>query len=592
MAMVFSVDALAATFSKRIATGADDVEQNVSGGRMMSGSSDLEMVMDGSDKQLVGLRFTNVSVPKGAVIQNAYIQFVSDEVSSAGTSLSIRAQRAGNAAQFSSANYNLSSRSPTSASISWSPAAWTSRDLAGSAQRTPSIASVVQEVVNLSDYASGNAMVIIIQGSGKRVAQAYDRVAANAALLVIDYTTGASGAVNGLCGSANGVAVSSPPQSNLCSFGTASAVTGSGPFNWSCAGSNGGTTAQCSAPFSETPPPPTTNTFGCLGQTSDIVKVTGHHEERYEPAAVKNRAFDARTADFLVKYVDGGMIRIEGSSSQTGMCFAGGYVRTDKPWDASWTDHKDLDGPTRQSTPFGNMAYSLTLTGMHFFNVHDGPRSNAGFNATVQHSWGEYIRDDAVENDHMQTMRIYDTLFDGSFMGPSTRPGSGDSTSSGAGQVVTLDKVLLRLLPMPYPPGDGMNVNGIPYGQGKFFKIFDESNKTGKRDSRGNHFALKDVVLASGFKVLGTDKMNMPPPALVDRCENVTILYLSDDGYTPHSSVTNLSKKFPNCIKYLQGQAARDYWKAKVIDWHKRHPDVGADRKPSNPGEIVFPVKF
>jgi hypothetical protein len=54
---------------------------------------------------------------------------------------------------------------------------------------------------------------------------------------------------NGSCGSANGVAVSSAPTVNLCSAGTASAVTGSGPWNWTCAGSNGGSTASCSAPL-------------------------------------------------------------------------------------------------------------------------------------------------------------------------------------------------------------------------------------------------------------------------------------------------------------------------------------------------------
>ena len=59
--------------------------------------------------------------------------------------------------------------------------------------------------------------------------------------------------VNGQCGSANGKAVSSAPAAGLCSLGTASAVTGSGPWNWSCTGSNGGTTASCSAPFSPAP---------------------------------------------------------------------------------------------------------------------------------------------------------------------------------------------------------------------------------------------------------------------------------------------------------------------------------------------------
>ncbi len=57
-----------------------------------------------------------------------------------------------------------------------------------------------------------------------------------------------SGSVNGACGAANGVAVSSTPTANLCSSGAGTAVSGSGPWTWSCLGSNGGTNAQCSAP--------------------------------------------------------------------------------------------------------------------------------------------------------------------------------------------------------------------------------------------------------------------------------------------------------------------------------------------------------
>lgn len=61
--------------------------------------------------------------------------------------------------------------------------------------------------------------------------------------------------VAGQCGSANGVAVASAPTANLCLVGMASAVTGSGPFNWTCAGTNGGANASCSAPITQTPPP-------------------------------------------------------------------------------------------------------------------------------------------------------------------------------------------------------------------------------------------------------------------------------------------------------------------------------------------------
>src|SRR6185369_9167304 len=63
--------------------------------------------------------------------------------------------------------------------------------------------------------------------------------------------------VNGICGSANGGTFTVAPSNDLCSTGTTSAVAGSGPFAWTCAGSNGGTTASCSAQL-QAPPADTT----------------------------------------------------------------------------------------------------------------------------------------------------------------------------------------------------------------------------------------------------------------------------------------------------------------------------------------------
>ena len=57
-----------------------------------------------------------------------------------------------------------------------------------------------------------------------------------------------SPSVNGTCGSASGTPVSVAPIANLCSAGNSSSVTlANGAYGWSCAGSNGGATASCSA---------------------------------------------------------------------------------------------------------------------------------------------------------------------------------------------------------------------------------------------------------------------------------------------------------------------------------------------------------
>ena len=61
---------------------------------------------------------------------------------------------------------------------------------------------------------------------------------------------GLEAAINGSCGTANGVSASSAPSANLCTTGTASSLSGAGPWTWSCAGSDGGTTASCWAPVS------------------------------------------------------------------------------------------------------------------------------------------------------------------------------------------------------------------------------------------------------------------------------------------------------------------------------------------------------
>jgi hypothetical protein len=53
--------------------------------------------------------------------------------------------------------------------------------------------------------------------------------------------------INGVCGNAQNHTFTSAPASSLCAEGTASAVTGNGPWSWTCAGSGGGTNTNCSA---------------------------------------------------------------------------------------------------------------------------------------------------------------------------------------------------------------------------------------------------------------------------------------------------------------------------------------------------------
>jgi Divergent InlB B-repeat domain len=60
-------------------------------------------------------------------------------------------------------------------------------------------------------------------------------------------TTGTTTAVNGQCGSSNTGLFTTAPTTNLCTAGTASSLSGAGPWSWGCAGSGGGTNASCTA---------------------------------------------------------------------------------------------------------------------------------------------------------------------------------------------------------------------------------------------------------------------------------------------------------------------------------------------------------
>jgi RHS repeat-associated protein len=169
-----------------IAMGSDDAEQSASGSMSLT-STDIEIVMDASN-QKVGLRFANVNLPQGAVISNAAIQFTVDEVNSEATMLTIQAQASDNAPTFTSTSNNISSRSRTTASVSWTPAAWSAVNESGPNQRTPNLASVIQETVSRTGWASGNAIAIIITGTGKRVAKSFEEDVYGVPYLHIEYT--------------------------------------------------------------------------------------------------------------------------------------------------------------------------------------------------------------------------------------------------------------------------------------------------------------------------------------------------------------------------------------------------------------------
>ncbi len=159
----------------RVATSSDDAEERVSKGRMTLTSTDLDMMVDGTLPQsAVGLRFNGINIPRGATVLDAYVQFEANESSSEATTLSIHGQAIDDAPTFTTAKFNVTSRTLTNTSVSWTPPAWVKAER-GPAERTPGLTSVIQEIVGpTTNWAAGNAIVLVIAGSGRRVAESFD----------------------------------------------------------------------------------------------------------------------------------------------------------------------------------------------------------------------------------------------------------------------------------------------------------------------------------------------------------------------------------------------------------------------------------
>jgi hypothetical protein len=171
----------------RVSSGSDDVEEN-SSGKVYIDSTDLELIYD-VNAQVIGIRFTGVKIPKQSVITNAYIQFKVDEISSKKIKLIISGETSANALAFANNARNVSMRTKTSNKVIWLPSTWLKVGETRSSQRTPNLKSIVQEIINQSNWNSGNSLVLIIAGSsGKRVAESFEGDSAGAPLLHVEFS--------------------------------------------------------------------------------------------------------------------------------------------------------------------------------------------------------------------------------------------------------------------------------------------------------------------------------------------------------------------------------------------------------------------
>jgi hypothetical protein len=139
-----------------------------------------------------GMRFRNIPIPKGAIINSAYLKLTAKwSISGVVVRTKIQGEAVDNASPFSNlSNYN--GRARTNATVRWDNIpAWA----AGTEYTSPDISAIIQEIVNRDGWSPGNALVLFWEDDGsdtgsetRRAALSYDGSPANAPKLEITYT--------------------------------------------------------------------------------------------------------------------------------------------------------------------------------------------------------------------------------------------------------------------------------------------------------------------------------------------------------------------------------------------------------------------
>ena len=177
------------TISAAVQDGGDDVEEHTDG-RVSDSSSDLEFSYDKKTHQVIGVRWTSVEIPPGAVIVDARIAFKCDERGSGSPLLHIAFDNDSDSNEWSSSDR------PTTRSLypatEWQPTAWD----VGQVYSTPDLSASLQQVVSKFDWTSRNAISVVITSESPatdlRVAESYNKHG-QGPVLNVRYTIGGGG---------------------------------------------------------------------------------------------------------------------------------------------------------------------------------------------------------------------------------------------------------------------------------------------------------------------------------------------------------------------------------------------------------------
>ena len=283
-----------------------------------------------------------------------------------------------------------------------------------------------------------------------------------------------------------------------------------------------------------TPPPIASD---CLQRSATAV-VTGAQSDRYAPSFDTTAVVDARNAGWT--QVDPWPVSITGGAP---VCWVGGTIVGTYPTDTPWAVFHHT-GAFNIANP------NSVVEGVRVHDYGDAINLRDGAaNWSVRGAHTTFIHDDCLQDDYLNSGVITDSLFDGCYVGISTRPSASNTTSDGHANALVLDNSLLRLEPMPTV------YKGPAPGTGGFFKWDTDAHRSPKL------VLHNDVLRADQLPNHGS---LAPPAGYSVACSGNTIVWLGD-GPFPEADAWRAACPDTRIVTDVA------VWNDAVQAWHRAH---------------------
>lgn len=130
-----------------------------------------ETLMMTGEESAIGIRFEKLNVAQKAHIANSYLALTAAHPASLPTTFEVQGELAADAAALKFEKGDLSRRRRAVARVNWVAKPWTQ---AGEQERSPNLAPILEEVFAQPGWQPGNAVLLFIRCSGRRIVQLAD----------------------------------------------------------------------------------------------------------------------------------------------------------------------------------------------------------------------------------------------------------------------------------------------------------------------------------------------------------------------------------------------------------------------------------